>query len=82
MSHLLMCPPDYFGIEYEINPWMRLSNQSNPDRARAQWRVSEYQAAWRPSRASSGPSGAASTQPRTTSWRTPRPPAIVATTVE
>ena len=37
MSHLLMCPPDYFGIEYEINPWMRLSNQSNPDRARAQW---------------------------------------------
>ena len=38
MSHLLMCPPDYFGIEYEINPWMRLSNQSNPDRARAQWR--------------------------------------------
>ena len=32
-----MCPPDYFGIEYEINPWMRISNQSNSDRARAQW---------------------------------------------
>ncbi len=37
MSRLLMCPPDYFGIEYEINPWMRVSNQSNGDRARAQW---------------------------------------------
>jgi N-dimethylarginine dimethylaminohydrolase len=22
MSRLLMCPPDYYGIEYEINPWM------------------------------------------------------------
>lgn len=32
-----MCPPDYFGIEYEINPWMRLSNQSDPVRARDQW---------------------------------------------
>ncbi len=37
MDRFLMCPPDYFGIEYEINPWMRLSNQSNPDLARAQW---------------------------------------------
>ena len=27
MSRLLVCPPDYFGIDYEINPWMRLSNQ-------------------------------------------------------
>ena len=26
MSRLLVCPPDYFGIEYEINPWMRRSN--------------------------------------------------------
>ena len=32
-----MCPPDYFGIEYEINQWMRLSNPADPDRARAQW---------------------------------------------
>lgn len=37
MSRLLVCPPDYFAVEYEINPWMRLSNQVNPDRARAQW---------------------------------------------
>ena len=33
-----MCPPDYFGIEYEINPWMRLNNQSDPVRAQAQWK--------------------------------------------
>ena len=26
MSRLLVCPPDYFDIEYEINPWMRRSN--------------------------------------------------------
>ena len=39
MSRVLMCPPDYFGIEYEINPWMRVSNQSNGDRARAQWQA-------------------------------------------
>ena len=39
MSRLLMCPPDYYGIEYEINPWMRVSNQSNGDRARTQWQA-------------------------------------------
>jgi N-dimethylarginine dimethylaminohydrolase len=37
MSRLLVCPPDYFRIDYEINPWMRLSNEVNPERARAQW---------------------------------------------
>ncbi len=39
MSRLLMCPPDYFGIEYEINPWMRVSNQTNGERARTQWKT-------------------------------------------
>ena len=39
MSRLLMCPPDYYGIEYEINPWMRMSNQSHGDRARTQWQA-------------------------------------------
>lgn len=34
-----MCPPDYFGIEYEINPWMRRSNQTNGDLARTQWKT-------------------------------------------
>ena len=22
---ILMCPPDFYGIEYEINPWMNRS---------------------------------------------------------
>ncbi len=34
---ILMCPPDYFGIEYEINPWMSRSRQADTDRAREQW---------------------------------------------
>lgn len=37
MSRLLVCPPDFFGIEYEINPWMRLSNRVNHERAVEQW---------------------------------------------
>ncbi|MBI2850516.1 MAG: amidinotransferase [Chloroflexi bacterium] len=37
MDKFLMCPPDYFGIEYEINPWMRLSNQADLTLARKQW---------------------------------------------
>lgn len=37
MSRLLVCPPDFFGIEYEINPWMRLSNQVDHKRAVCQW---------------------------------------------
>jgi N-dimethylarginine dimethylaminohydrolase len=34
-----MCPPDYYGVEYEINPWM--SRQKQPDHAMAtlQWTV-------------------------------------------
>jgi N-dimethylarginine dimethylaminohydrolase len=34
---ILMCPPDYYGIEYEINPWMSRSQQSNLEVARQQW---------------------------------------------
>jgi N-dimethylarginine dimethylaminohydrolase len=36
---ILMCPPDYYGIEYEINPWMSRSRGSSPERARAQWQA-------------------------------------------
>jgi N-dimethylarginine dimethylaminohydrolase len=32
-----MCPPDYYGIEYEINPWMSRSRQSDPEQSRRQW---------------------------------------------
>jgi N-dimethylarginine dimethylaminohydrolase len=34
---ILMCPPDYYGIEYEINPWMSRARGSSPDKARGQW---------------------------------------------
>ena len=34
---ILMCPPDYFGIEYEINPWMNVRVGSDTERARRQW---------------------------------------------
>src|SRR5260370_13108668 len=34
---VLMCPPDYYGIEYEINPWMSRSRGASLERARAQW---------------------------------------------
>jgi N-dimethylarginine dimethylaminohydrolase len=35
---ILMCPPDFYGIEYEINPWMNRAHGSSPERARQQWR--------------------------------------------
>ena len=38
MTRLLVCPPDFFGIEYEINPWMRLSNRVDHEQAITQWR--------------------------------------------
>lgn len=35
---ILMCPPDYFGIEYEINPWMSRAHGSSGELAHRQWR--------------------------------------------
>jgi N-dimethylarginine dimethylaminohydrolase len=35
---ILMCPPEYFDIEYEINPWMHTSDPVNPSEAARQWR--------------------------------------------
>jgi N-dimethylarginine dimethylaminohydrolase len=32
-----MCPPDFFGIEYEINPWMSRQRQSDRPTAIRQW---------------------------------------------
>jgi N-dimethylarginine dimethylaminohydrolase len=32
-----MCPPDYYGIEYEINPWMSRQRGSVPEASRRQW---------------------------------------------
>ncbi|WHZ23422.1 MAG: NG,NG-dimethylarginine dimethylaminohydrolase 1 [Nitrospira sp.] len=39
MSRLLVCPPDYFQIDYEINPWMRRANAVDPVRAVGQWQA-------------------------------------------
>jgi N-dimethylarginine dimethylaminohydrolase len=33
----LVCAPDYFSIDYEINPWMRRKNEVDPGPARDQW---------------------------------------------
>ena len=33
----LMCPPQHFGVLYEINPWMHTEVRVDVDRARAQW---------------------------------------------
>jgi N-dimethylarginine dimethylaminohydrolase len=35
--HILMCPPDYYGIEYEINPWMSRARQADHQQAVRQW---------------------------------------------
>lgn len=37
MPRILMCPPDYYGIEYEINPWMNTERQADHALAVEQW---------------------------------------------
>ena len=37
MATLLMCPPTYFEIQYEINPWMSRLRGTDPRLAEAQW---------------------------------------------
>jgi N-dimethylarginine dimethylaminohydrolase len=37
MARILMCPPDYYGIHYEINPWMSRERQSDAAVANQQW---------------------------------------------
>lgn len=34
---LLMCSPDFFGIEYEINPWMDVNIASDINKVKKQW---------------------------------------------
>ena len=36
--HILMCPPDYYGIDYEINPWMNRRRPCDHRLAERQWR--------------------------------------------
>jgi len=35
---ILMCSPEHYGIEYEINPWMNLRVKNDPEESRRQWR--------------------------------------------
>ena len=34
---ILMCRPDYYGIKYEINPWMNVNIQADNNKAKIQW---------------------------------------------
>ena len=34
---ILMCRPEFYGIEYEINPWMKRQSPADRPRALAQW---------------------------------------------
>lgn len=36
-ARILMCAPQYFGVEYEINPWMKRERQVDHDLAVKQW---------------------------------------------
>ncbi len=36
--HILMCPPDYYGIHYEINAWMNQERQADHPLAVEQWK--------------------------------------------
>jgi N-dimethylarginine dimethylaminohydrolase len=38
---ILMCPPDFYGIEYEINPWMNRQVASDSAESHRQWRALE-----------------------------------------
>ena len=37
IPRILMCPPDFYGIEYEINPWMSRERQADHALAVRQW---------------------------------------------
>jgi N-dimethylarginine dimethylaminohydrolase len=37
--HVLMCPPDHYGIEYEINPWMDRAVGADATQALRQWQA-------------------------------------------
>lgn len=36
-ARILMCPPDFYGIHYEINPWMNTERQADHATAVQQW---------------------------------------------
>lgn len=36
---ILMCRPDHYGVEYEINPWMHIEKGVDQEKAQAQWQA-------------------------------------------
>ena len=38
MQKLLLCPPEHYGIEYEINPWMSRARGADKPLVQAQWK--------------------------------------------
>ncbi|MFN2476148.1 MAG: dimethylarginine dimethylaminohydrolase family protein [Chthoniobacterales bacterium] len=38
MRELLLCPPDHYAIEYEINPWMSRARAADTPMVQAQWK--------------------------------------------
>ena len=53
---VLMCRPDHFGIEYEINPWMHIAVQVDHALAAAQWDAL-YRTTWSSGSCRAGPPG-------------------------
>ena len=39
MKKVLLCPPIFYGIEYEINPWMHIENKVNKEKALEEYRA-------------------------------------------
>lgn len=39
LPRILMCKPDYYGIEYEINPWMNRLVGTDPETSACQWQA-------------------------------------------
>jgi N-dimethylarginine dimethylaminohydrolase len=38
MRRLLLCPPDHYSIQYEINPWMSKDRAADTPLVKAQWK--------------------------------------------
>ena len=67
-----MCPPQHFGVLYEINPWMHTEVRVDVDRARAQWERLRGQPRGRRGRGGDDGAGGARPRPRLHRQRRPR----------
>ena len=38
MKKILLCPPTFYDIEYEINPWMHLENKVDKEKVTEEYR--------------------------------------------